>query len=251
MGDRMSADSEESFLARWSRRKLAAEREVERPAERLAPDAEAAVPTKDGGERVAAGAPVPAPTPERVPAAATEVPLPPIETLDGLRSDYQAFFQQPVADELRRAALKKLFADPHFNQMDMLDVYVDDYTQFEPLSDAMRLRLPSARDFLLDSERAAVEAAEAPAGADEDAREPAEATARGDVDPAASPGDGGAGGDFAAADAKLEPTSARTGLATPVPADVPPVQDPAEPLREASSDAGPPGKAIAPDPTST
>ena len=251
MGDRMSADSE-SFLARWSRRKLAAEREVERPAERLAPDAAAAVPTKDGSERVAGGAPVPAPTPERVPAAANEVPLPPIETLDGLRSDYQAFFQQPVADELRRAALKKLFADPHFNQMDMLDVYVDDYTQFESLSDAMRLRLPSARDFLLDSERAALEAAEAPAGADEDAREPAVATARGDVDPAASPGDGGEGGDFAAAaDAKLEPTSARTGLAIPAPADVPPVQDPAEPLREASSDAGPPGKAIAPDPTST
>ena len=89
------------------------------------------------------------------------MPLPPIESLDGLRSDYLAFFQQPVADDLRRAALKKLFADPHFNQMDMLDVYVDDYTQFEPLPAALRLRLPSARDFLLDSERAALEAAEA------------------------------------------------------------------------------------------
>jgi hypothetical protein len=65
---------------------------------------------------------------------------------------------------LRRAALKKLFADPHFNQMDMLDVYVDDYTQFEPLPAAMRMRLPSARDFLLDSERAALEAAEAATG---------------------------------------------------------------------------------------
>ncbi len=99
----------------------------------------------------------------------TEVPLPPIESLDGLRSDYQAFFQQPVADDLRHAALKKLFADPHFNQMDMLDVYVDDYTQFEPLPAAVRMRLPSARDFLSDSERAAVEAAEAPTGAAGDA----------------------------------------------------------------------------------
>ena len=95
--------------------------------------------------------------------------MPPIESLDGLRSDYQAFFQQPVADDLRHAALKKLFADPHFNQMDMLDVYVDDYTQFEPLPAALRMRLPSARDFLLDSERAAVEAVEAPTGAAGDA----------------------------------------------------------------------------------
>jgi hypothetical protein len=92
------------------------------------------------------------------------MPLPPIESLDGLRSDYQAFFQQPVAEDIRHAALKKLFADPHFNKMDMLDVYVDDYTQFEPLPAAMKLRLPSARDFLLDSERAALEA-EAPSDA--------------------------------------------------------------------------------------
>jgi len=40
-------------------------------------------------------------------------------------------------------------------------VYVDDYTQFEPLPAALRLRLPSARGFLLDSEREALEAAEA------------------------------------------------------------------------------------------
>jgi hypothetical protein len=106
---------------------------------------------------------VPAAT--RDPAATTERPLPPIDSLDGLRSDYEAFFQQPVDDELRRAALKKLFADPHFNQMDMLDVYVDDYTQFEPLPAALRLRLPSARGFLLDSEREALEAAEAAADA--------------------------------------------------------------------------------------
>ena len=41
-------------------------------------------------------------------------------------------------------------------------MYVDDYTQFEPLPAAMRMRLPSARAFLLDSERAELEAAEAP-----------------------------------------------------------------------------------------
>jgi len=250
MGDRMSADSE-SFLARWSRRKLAAERAAERPAESSAPDEASALPAKDASEEAAAGVSAPAPGPASDPAASTEVPLPPIESLDGLRSDYEAFFKQPVAEELRRAALKKLFADPHFNQMDMLDVYVDDYTQFEPLSDAMRLRLPSARDFLLDSERAELEAAEASAGADEAAREPAVAAARGDLDPATSSGDGGEGVDSASAAAPLEPASARTSMPTTMPSGVPSMEDPAEPLREPSPTAGPPGKAVAPDSTST
>lgn len=246
----MSADSE-SFLARWSRRKLAAEREAERPAESLAPDAAAALPAKEGVPGAATVEPDPAPAPQRDPAATTEVPLPPIESLDGLRSDYQAFFQQPVADELRRAALKKLFADPHFNQMDMMDVYVDDYTQFEPLPEALRMRLPSARAFLLDSERAALDAAEAAAGPDGDAQQSVTTVTRADADAAASPGDGGEGSDLAATDAKVELASALTGLPTVVSPDVPPVEDPGEPLPGASSTAGPSGKAAVPDPSST
>ena len=158
----------ESFLARWSRRKRAAEREAVRSPDSAAPELPAPS-AQVGGQAVAGDAPVSASAAVGERAQTTEVPLPPIESLDGLRSDYQAFFQQPVDDELRHAALKKLFADPHFNQMDMLDVYVDDYTQFEPLPDALRLRLPSARDFLLDSERAALEAVEAPTGAAGDA----------------------------------------------------------------------------------
>lgn len=247
----MSADSE-SFLARWSRRKLDAERAAERPAEDRAPDPAAALPAQGGSQESAASGPAPAQAPERDPAVTTEVPLPPIESLDGLRSDYQAFFQQPVADELRRAALKKLFADPHFNQMDMMDVYVDDYSQFEPLTAALRMRLPSARAFLLDSERAALDAAEASAaGAGRDAQEPIVATAPGDAEPAARADDDGEECGPIAADAKREPSSGQTTVPTDVSSGVPPVEDPAEPLRESSPTAGPPGKAIAPDSTST
>jgi hypothetical protein len=149
-----------SFLARWSRLKHAAERAAVPPEKAGAAEAEA--PANVGPANAAA--PASAPEAVREAATPTEIPLPPIESLDGLRSDYQAFFQQPVDEDLRHAALKKLFADPHFNQMDMLDVYVDDYTQFEPLPAELRLRLPSARSFLLESERAAVEAAEAGEG---------------------------------------------------------------------------------------
>jgi len=49
---------------------------------------------------------------------------------------------QPGVDEdVKRAAIKKLFTDPHFNVMDGLDVYIDDYTNFEPLPADMLARL--------------------------------------------------------------------------------------------------------------
>lgn len=68
-------------------------------------------------------------------------PLPTLESLRGLESEYSDFLKPEVAEDTRRAALKKLFADPHFNQMDRLDVYIDDYNQFEPMSAAVATSL--------------------------------------------------------------------------------------------------------------
>jgi hypothetical protein len=41
--------------------------------------------------------------------------------------------QADVDPGVRRAALKKLFADPRFNVMDGLDTYIDDYSKPDPL----------------------------------------------------------------------------------------------------------------------
>jgi hypothetical protein len=49
---------------------------------------------------------------------------------------------------LRRAALKKLFSDPHFNIMDGLDTYIDDYSQPNPLPAAMLAGLRQAQNIL-------------------------------------------------------------------------------------------------------
>lgn len=148
----MSQD-EESFLSRWSRRKHEARREE---AAEPAPAAEVPVeaPETYAAEDAQAGTTLPA----SASVAPAELPpeLPPLDSLDGLRSDYQAFLDKAVDEDTRRSALKKLFGDPHFNQMDGLDVYVDDYTQFEPMPAAMRLTLRHAREFLLDSERLAM-----------------------------------------------------------------------------------------------
>ncbi len=50
-----------------------------------------------------------------------------------------------VPPEVKNAAMKKLFADPHFNTMDMLDVYVDDYGKPDPMPASMLRQLVSAK----------------------------------------------------------------------------------------------------------
>ena len=120
----MPADAKtpEGFsLRRWSRRKLEASREA-------APRATepTSVQPKEPGESVPVAAVPASPAPASPPA------LPPVESLT-IDSDFASFFQPQVDESLKRQALKKLFADPRFNVMDGLDVYIDDYTKSDPI----------------------------------------------------------------------------------------------------------------------
>jgi hypothetical protein len=128
----VSADKEQ-FLARWSRRKL--------KADETAPEPKAGV---------AAAAPAAAPTGTAPPTAA---PLPSVDTLQGLASDYKDFLRPQVDENLRRAALKKLFQDPHFNVMDGLDTYIDDYSKPDPIPEAMLRTLEHAKGLLFPEEK--------------------------------------------------------------------------------------------------
>lgn len=87
-------------------------------------------------------------------------PLPPLESLS-LDSDFSAYFHPKVDESLRRAALKKLFGDPHFNVMDGLDVYIDDYSTSDPLPEALLAQLKQAQNILAwskeDAERRAAQ----------------------------------------------------------------------------------------------
>ena len=111
-------------LKRWSHRKIEATREAA-TAETPAP-----APSVSG--------PVATPGAAMVPAA--EPALPPVESLTS-ESDFAAFMRPKVDEGLRRQALKKLFADPHFNVMDGLDVYIDDYTKPDPIAPDVLERL--------------------------------------------------------------------------------------------------------------
>lgn len=104
------------FLSRWSRLKRDA---VEHP-----------VKTQPAAEAMA-------PMPE----------LPPVDTLS-MESDFSGFLHPQVDPNLRCAALKKLFSDPHFNLMDGLDTYIDDYSKPNPLPASMLAGLRQAQHIL-------------------------------------------------------------------------------------------------------
>lgn len=125
----------ENFLSRWSKRKL----EV-RAQEKLAEEAPAvqdkapvsAVNVESENrahELVKADSQVqPVPDPE--------LPLPTEADLLAVRQggDIKAFMVDKVSAELKNKAFKALFSRPEFNVMDGLDIYIDDYNKFTPLS---------------------------------------------------------------------------------------------------------------------
>ncbi len=56
-------------------------------------------------------------------------------------ADFTPFLSPQVQEHVKRAALKKLFADPHFNLMDGLDTYIDDYSKPDPIPESMLRRM--------------------------------------------------------------------------------------------------------------
>jgi hypothetical protein len=108
----------EPFLSRWARRKEEARSQPQEPVREKAAAAESPAPA-----------------------------LPPIDQLTP-ESDFRAFFHPKVDEGVRRAALKKLFSDPHFNVMDGLDTYIDDYSKTEPIPAEMMAGLRQAQNIL-------------------------------------------------------------------------------------------------------
>jgi hypothetical protein len=110
----------ESFFARWSRRKTEAKLEEQKPVD----------------------APPPAEKPD--------APPPTLQDVDKLThsSDFSPFIARQVDEIIRRAAMKKLFTDPRFNIMDGLDVYIEDYNKFEPLTPEALVELNHAEALL-------------------------------------------------------------------------------------------------------
>lgn len=164
----------DGFLARWSRRKqeVAAGRALQEPEPLPPPEALASPVATPATEQQ----PVPAPAEPEPPTLADAQALTPA-------SDFKPFMGRSVAPEVRNTAMKKLFADPHFNAMDGLDIYIDDYSQPDPLPEGMLRQMASAHFMgFFDHEKEAA-GRPVPAMAQQDAqpRDDAESAAPPDV----------------------------------------------------------------------
>jgi hypothetical protein len=110
----------DGFLNRWSKRKAGKQDDpVEQPKE--------VVQT-----------PAPISTDEE---AKPPVSLEDVEKIDRFDPDFSAFMKPDVDPAVQQAALKKMFTDPHFNVMDGLDIYIDDYSKPDPLPPGMLERM--------------------------------------------------------------------------------------------------------------
>ena len=140
-----------NFFGRWSQRKVQARHEVLPAGEPTKP----AEPAKSSAEvsQAPVGSPVAATGNGLQPEAATQPTLEDVAKLT-VDSDYSAFAARNVDSKIRNAAMRKLFAgDPHFNVMDGLDVYIDDYSVGVPIPKSMMRQMVQARFLgLLDDE---------------------------------------------------------------------------------------------------
>lgn len=171
--DPEKTESEESFVTRWSRRKREAEREPHRQS-----SAAQEMPSTD---------PAKAAEPEP-----TDADLPPADAL-GSDSDYSGYLSSRVSEDLRRAALRKLFRLPAFNVRDGLDDYDEDYRSFAALGDTITADMRHHEERLRDKARQSEQEAQRAAGETAPEAPPAEADDTG-APAGAEPGEETAGG---------------------------------------------------------
>lgn len=167
----------DGFLGRWAKRKEAVRQGKEVPPEPVVAEKPQPSPAGGGasesqhsprggrGSEVAGLAPSPVRGEGGGEGLPAEPPSPPtLEDVQSLTrdSDFARFVQPDVSPEVKNAAMRKLFADPHFNVMDGLDTYIDDYGKADPIPPEMLKGLMSNKFLGFLEEKKDEEAAEEP-----------------------------------------------------------------------------------------
>ena len=138
----MIVNEDDGFLSRWSRRKVQVKAGLA-PVEPVEP---MPVVTEDASKLQ----PVPNAPVVGEAVTAPQEPLPPPLTMDDValltpQSDYARFVAPNVDENVKRAAMKKLFTDPHYNIMDGLDTYIDDYGRPDPIPESMLRQMTQSK----------------------------------------------------------------------------------------------------------
>ena len=142
----------DSFFSRWSRQK-SLNRELTQAQEAAVPK----VPVVADDALAAGQATAPLPTVAKtdtqssVTSPQPSADMPTQADVDALAvgADVSRFLQSGVAEAVRGAALKKLFADPAYNVISEMDDYVEDYSQMVKLSATELRQLQQSKDLYL------------------------------------------------------------------------------------------------------
>jgi hypothetical protein len=191
----------EGFLGRWSQRKQAAREgkvvvEPPEPSPQPSPEGRGSQERDASSFATVVQPPHPAPSPRVGQGGGEGAPEAPTLTMDDVtrltpESDFKPFVARDVAPEVRNAAMRKLFTDPHYNVMDGLDTYIDDYAKPDPLPEAMLRQMASAKFLKLfddeadETEPAPADPPDSRAGDDADTVAP-DSVAQSTAPPAAS-----------------------------------------------------------------
>lgn len=132
------SEIEGGFFSRWSQRKQAVKLGL----------AEEEKPQPKNPEPVQSkAAPLATTQQDAADNKAEPVKLPTLADVEQLtpQSDFSSFMSQGVTPEVRNAAMKKLFTDPHYNVMDGLDIYIGDYNTPDPMPAGMLAKMVGAQ----------------------------------------------------------------------------------------------------------
>ena len=152
--------AEPGFFERWAKRKEAARQGVALPEPEVSVQAANLNPALARSEvAVSQDKELETQQVQRPQAAAPTLTLQDANALTGT-SDYKPFMAPQVSPEVRNAAMKKLFTDPHYNVMDGLDIYIDDYSKPDPIPEAMLRQMVSAQFLKLFAEEPATAVAD-------------------------------------------------------------------------------------------
>ena len=142
-----------NFFSRWSQRKQAVKQGV--PLAEALPAAKTQSqtnPLQASSQNAALAAQAGAPQTKTAAPSQSETTQEPAKvlTLEDVskltpESDFTSYMTQGVSPEVRNAAMKKLLADPHYNIMDGLDIYIGDYNTPDPLPEGMLAKMVGAQ----------------------------------------------------------------------------------------------------------
>lgn len=145
---RASSAMADGFLGRWAQRK--ADARQGKPL--VEPELTAKLPNHPVQTPANPSSAVTAPgrtDSDTYPPAVAQPEPPPLTLQDAQalvqESDFKPFIARGVDPAVRNAAMKKLFTDPHYNVMDRLDTYIDDYSLSDPLPLSMMRKMASAQ----------------------------------------------------------------------------------------------------------